>query len=387
MTITAGLLSAPGPSLAQHRHWFGDMPQDAGPGLIDTLRDAGLTGRGGAGFPTARKLAAVTGRNAVVVANGAEGEPLSHKDATLLARAPHLVLDGLCAVGAAVAATQRYLYVPQPSVAVMRHALEERAVAGWPGADVEIVVAPEAFVAGEESAVLNRLEGGPARPRDRLVIAAASGVRGRPTALNNVETLAHIALIARRGAPWFRSVGHGDDAGTMLVTVSGAVRRPGVFEVGMGIPLTELIGGFAQTDPRQVRAVLIGGYHGAWVGGHNAAQARLSRTSLQPYGAGPGAGVVHVLGAGECGLGRTADIVGYLATQSAGQCGPCVNGLPRLAELLADLAYGHPGVRLVERIVDMVALVDGRGSCRHPDGTARLVRSALQVFADEAARR
>ena len=379
------LLSAPGASLVEHQDWFGGLREDIGPELIATLRDAGLTGRGGAGFPTARKLEAVTGARSVVVANGAEGEPLSHKDAELLELAPHLVLDGLWAVAGAVAAERLYLYAPAWSVAGVQHALDERRSAGWPGADVHVVAAPDAFVAGEESAVISRLEGGPARPRDRVLIAAASGVRGRPTVVNNVETLAHVAVIARYGARWFRSAGSADDPGTRLVSLSGAVRRPGVFEVGTGIALTELIGRYGQVDPQRVRALLIGGYHGCWVGRRTLAQGDLSRASLGRRGATPGAGVVHAVGTDECGLARTADIVAYLATQSAGQCGPCVNGLPRLAGLLDDLAYGRSRPGVVERIRQTVGLVDGRGSCRHPDGTARLVRSALDVFAGDIA--
>ena len=194
------------------------------------MRDAGLTGRGGAGFPIARKLEAVTGARSVVVANGAEGEPLSHKDAELLSLAPHLVLDGLWAVAGAVAAERLYLYAPARSVAGVQDALDERRSAGWPGFDVHVVAAPDAFVAGEESAVISRLEGGPARPRDRVLIAAAAGVRGRPTVVNNVEMLADVALIARYGA--------GGSVPSAAPTTRDQARqlvrggaRPGVFEV------------------------------------------------------------------------------------------------------------------------------------------------------------
>ncbi|MBX7431390.1 NADH-quinone oxidoreductase subunit F [Mycobacterium sp. Y57] len=376
------LLAAQGPGLAEHQRRFGGaMPRFGRRDLIGLVEKAGLTGRGGGGFPTARKIAAVTGHKPVVVANGAEGEPLSSKDAVLLTRAPHLVLDGLGAVAHALGADKVYLYLPSHAVAAVRHALAERRTARLDRHAVTIVDAPDTFVAGEESAVVRRIEGGPALPRDRRVITAVAGVRGRPTLVNNVETLAHIGLIARFGPGWFRSVGDPAEPGTMLVTLSGAVTSRRVVEVPTGEPLTSVISRGGGTDPHTVRAVLLGGYHGGWLPARALDGAHLSRTSLAPLGASPGAGIVHVLGRTECGLAHTANIVGYLESQGARQCGPCRNGLPRLARLCHDLAYGRADDSLIAELRRTVGLVDGRGSCRHPDGTARLVRSALDAFA------
>ncbi|WP_167106353.1 NADH-ubiquinone oxidoreductase-F iron-sulfur binding region domain-containing protein [Mycobacterium sp. DL592] len=364
----ARLLGAQGPGIAAHQSHFGPLPK-VGPDLIAAIAEAGLSGRGGAGFPTARKMGAVTGANPVVVGNGAEGEPLSRKDAMLLTRAPHLVIDGLEAAAAAVDADKLYLYVHADAIPAVTKALTER-----PNR-VTVIEAPDTFVAGEESSVVRRIEGGPALPRDRVVPTAISGVRGRPTLVNNVETLAHVALIARYGAAWFRSVGDRDEPGTMLVTLSGAVDNQGVLEVPTGTPLTDII------DPRGVSAVLVGGYHGSWLLADSFAEARLSRAGLKELGASPGAGIIHALGRTECGLARTAEIVGYLADESARQCGPCRNGLPRLAELVDELAYGRANDAVAKEIRRIVRLVDGRGSCRHPDGSARLIRSSLRAFA------
>ncbi len=377
MPSTPRLLSAPGPSLVAHVEHFGSAPKLTGAQLISSLNDAGLSGRGGAGFPTGRKLAAVSGPNPVVVANGAEGEPLSRKDALLLTRAPHLVLDGMHIAAGAIGARTLYLYVHVDAVASVRKALAERRAAGLDpiGIEVAVVEAPDTFVAGEESAAIRHIEGGPALPRDRTVPVAVSGVGKRPTLVNNVETLAHIALIARHGPDWFRSVGDPDDPGTMLVTLSGAVDDEGVIEVPTGVPLADLI------DTRELSAVLIGGYHGSWLPADTLASTRLSRSGLAALGASPGAGIVHALGATECGLVRTAEITEYLADQSARQCGPCRNGLPRLSELIEELAYRRTSDYLVKEVRRIARLVNGRGACRHPDGTARMVRSALSTFA------
>ena len=374
------LFAAPGPSLAAHRGTFGELPA-VGPGLIALLDEAGLTGRGGAGFPTAVKMAAVTGGKPVLVGNGAEGEPLSRKDAQLLTRAPHLVFDGLDAAAAAINADKVYLYIHPDATPTVTAALDERRSAGLDTHRIEVVEAPDRFVSGEESAAIRHIEGGPALPRDRTVLAAVSGVKGRPTLLNNVETLAHVALIARFGPQWFRAVGEADDPGTMLITLSGALHRHGVVEVPTGTLLTSLLERSGGTDPNTVPAVLVGGYHGSWLAAGDLPGARLSRPGLKSLGASPGAGIVHTLGVGECGLARTAEIARYLADQSALQCGPCLNGLPLLAELIEQLAHGRADDRLVQEIRRIARLVDGRGSCRHPDGTARMVRSALRTFA------
>ena len=376
------LFAAQGSTLAEHHARFGELPS-LGADLIPMLTEAGLSGRGGAGFPSGRKMASVTGSKPVVVGNGSEGEPLSRKDAQLLIRAPHLVLDGLDAAALAVGADKVYLYVHADAAPMVARALDERRAAGLDPNRVTVVEAPDRFVAGEESAAIRRIEGGPALPRDRTVLATKSGVRGRPTLVNNVETLAHMALIARFGSRWFRSVGDEDDPGTMLVTYSGALHKHGVVEVPTGTLLTGLLEHAGSTDPGTLSAVLIGGYHGSWLPASAFAGTRLSRAGLKSLGASPGAGILHALSHTECGLVHTAEIAGYLADQSARQCGPCLNGLPRIAELLNELAHGRATDQLVKEVRRVTGLVDGRGSCRHPDGTARMIDSALRTFAAE----
>jgi NADH:ubiquinone oxidoreductase subunit F (NADH-binding) len=378
------LLVAPSPDLAAHDLVHGRLP--APPDLVALLRDAGLHGHGGAAFPTWRKLASFpAGRGGIVVANGAEGEPASAKDRTLLRTAPHLVLDGLALVGAAVGATRAIVYVPSDLVPGLSRAVGERRVRDRIA--VQVVEAPDTFIAGEETAVVSRLSGGPALPLDKYTRIVESGVDGRPTVLNNVETLAHVALIARHGAEWFRAAGTGEDPGTFLATVSGAVQRAAVHEHAYGETVGALLdaaGGISAP----VQAVLVGGYHGAWVPMPAAWDVAVSRGSLAPFGAAPGAGVVVALPADTCGLAATAQVLDYLAQQSARQCGPCQFGLPRLTETfrrLATVPRAAATPRLVEEVQRLAGLVDGRGACRHPDGTVRLLRSALSAFRNDVA--
>ncbi|WP_330182841.1 NADH-quinone oxidoreductase subunit F [Nocardia sp. NBC_01503] len=380
---THRLLAAAGPELAAHIACHGPLAPAANPrALIDLIAAAGLRGRGGAGFPTARKMAAAGAeRGPILIANGAEGEPESCKDAVLLARAPHLVLDGLTAAAAAVGARECHLYAAESALTPVRRALSERLAAGCREPRVQLTVAPDTFLSGEKSAVVNGIAGRAALPSDQRMSLSHKGLHGRPTLVHNVETLAHIALIARYGPHWFRALGTAEEPGTMLVTLGRTVVT-GVVEVPIGTPLLDLIAGGGRTDPGTVRAVLIGGYHGTWIPGTALPQSALSTAGLRPLHATPGAGVVRLLPLTECGLRASADIASYLAEQSAGQCGPCRNGLPQLAADLTELAYGRGGGDPAE-IARLAHLVDGRGSCHHPDGTARMVRSALIAFADD----
>jgi NADH:ubiquinone oxidoreductase subunit F (NADH-binding) len=383
LSETGRLLGAGAVDLSGHLATYGPPPTATG-GLVGVVEAAGLTGRGGAGFPTHRKLAAVAaaGGQPVVIANAAEGEPASAKDRTLLARSPHLVLDGLQLAAGAVGSRQAHLYLPAAAAAPVTAALAQRRAAGLDRVDVAIRVAADTFVAGEESAVVAAVSGGRAVPRDKTRRVVEAGVGGAPTLVQNVETLAQLALIARYGPAWFRAQGTAAEPGTFLATVSGSVGAPGVYELPYGAPLGELVTA-AGGPTAVVRAVLVGGYHGAWVPANP--DLPLSRAGLAPFGATPGAGVVIVLPSTACGLVATARAATYLAGQTAGQCGPCVNGLPRLADTLAALAHRRPyhGADLPTEVQRLAALVTGRGACRHPDGTVRLIRSALSLFATD----
>jgi NADH:ubiquinone oxidoreductase subunit F (NADH-binding) len=196
--------------------------------------------------------------------------------------------------------------------------------------------------------------------------------------VDNVETLANIALIARFGAPWWREVGTRDEAGTVLLTVSGAVERPGVYEAAIGSSLERVL---AAAGAHNAAGFLVGGYFGTWLPS-SAGSLSLSRHDLAPLGAGLGCGVVSVMPDDVCPAREVARVAHWLAGQSAGQCGPCVNGLPAIARALDALAAGQDARSLIDRWSTMVR---GRGGCRLPDGAASFVRSALDVFGDHFA--
>jgi NADH:ubiquinone oxidoreductase subunit F (NADH-binding) len=375
-----------------HHAKHGSLPYRGGPGrLVRDLEMAGLTGRGGAAFPVHRKLAAVgeaaasSHRSPVVVANGAESEPASDKDATLLWLAPHLVLDGLQLAAEAVGADRAILYMHAARLGDVGRrlgdALAERRAAGIDRLPVALAEAPPRFLAGQETALVSHLGGGPAVPTFIPPRITDRGLGNAPTLVQNVETLAHLALIARHDPRWFRAVGTRGEPGSMLCTIRRADGQPRVTEVPLGIPLRDLLG-----DLPQDGAVLIGGYHGAWMPTARAAKLTLDNASLGKAGASVGAGILITLPKDRCGLIETALVVRYLALESAGQCGPCLNGLPRTAAGLAELAGARPRARTRTDVERWAGLVTGRGACHHPDGTARLVRSALTTFAAEIGR-
>ena len=367
--------------LRTHLGRYGHPPYGHRGRLIEAVEQAGLTGRGGAAFPVHRKLALVAqarGRT-VIVANGAESEPASRKDALLLRAAPNLVLDGLQLAAEAIGASEAHLYLHPGISPEITRALGQRAQERIDRIQVQITEAPPRFLAGQESALVNRLGGGPAVPTFVPPLVSERGLGGAPTLVQNVETLAHLALIARYGPRWFRALGTENEPGSMLATVH---TKDGthVVEAEIGAPLRTLI------ETEDVQAVLIGGYHGAWLPADTSKTLTLDNQALKEHGAALGAGVVAALPADRCGLVEAARVVRYLAAESAGQCGPCLNGLPRMAAALAELAgHGHrQRVRAdLERWAGPQNLVAGRGACHHPDGTVRFVRSTLTAFSKE----
>lgn len=380
--LLAGLRPGGGAmTLAEHSLVHGPMPRVAPQPLIEEVEQSGLRGRGGADFPTARKLQAVAGRRRVgaVVVNGSETEPASAKDRLLLARLPHLVLDGAVLAAGAVGAREVIVKVGDGKADVVNGLEGAIAVRDSDPVSIRVVAGPVGYVAGEESAVVHYLNGGgplptfvPPRPFER-------GYRGRPTLIQNPETLAQIALVARFGSRWYRELGTAADPGSALVTISGAVAAPGVYELAFGTTMGDLLdaaGGAAEP----LQALLVGGYFGTWVEVSQAMRLRLAREDLRSVGCSLGSGVLIALGESACGLHESARVIAYLAGQSAGQCGPCVYGLRAIADAFGALADGVAGPRERDRVLRWADEIRGRGACHHPDGAVRFVESALRVF-------
>ena len=374
-----GLLDGPpggsAEQLASHLGRLGPLPAP-GAGTITMLETAGTRGRGGAGFLAGRKWAAVaerSGGRAVVIANGVEGEPGSLKDRWLLAYRPHLVLDGLVLAAGVVGAGEVIICVREddtPGREALRRALGERTDLPAPP---QVRPVPDHYILGEETALIAWLDGGPPKPTLVPPRPFERGLHRRPTLVNNVETLAQAAIAVRQ-------VKRTGSAGTSaLVTLRGAVAAEAVGEVVRGTTVGALVEAAGGTTAA-AQAVLIGGYFGRWLDPHRAWGLELDVDV--PLGA----GVIGVLPDTACGVAETARITAWLAAQSAHQCGPCWHGLPALAEGWRELASGAVRPAHVERLGRWAREVRRRGACRHPDGTAAFVESALEVFADEVRR-
>ncbi len=384
-------------SLSEHVQVHGEPPlahgrreRRAAGALIEGIERAGLRGQGGASFPTAVKMRAVAAQRgrAVVVVNAAEGEPASLKDRTLLAALPHLVLDGAALAAQAVGAVEIVLCVPD-SVALepLQRAIAERRQLAGDAPPIRLATVPDRYIAGQETALVSHLNGGAALPTFTPPMLFERGVAKRPTLLHNAETLAQMALIARHGSDWFRELGTAGEPGSTLVTLCGPVAYPGVYEIEQGSSLQSLLdaaGGCPPGAPPP-RAVLFGGYAGAWVDGQLLPGLALSDEHLAPHGASLGAGVVALLSAEACPVAETARVTRWMAHESARQCGPCLNGLDAMAAAIEEVAVGAARGKARQRIAHFASLARGRGACSHPDGAVRMVVSALEVFAAEFA--
>ena len=356
---------------------MGDIP-GTGPRFVDLLERSGLTGRGGASFPTATKWRAVaqrSGGDAVIVVNGAECEPQSKKDAVLMTSRPHLVLDGAFVAARALRARRIVLYLGERHHTARDAMLRALAERNEPERNlVGLSLAPPRYVAGAEAAAIHLINDGLATPTVIPPYPFERGVDGAPTLVQNVETLAHVAILARTGAI----------PGTVLVTLAGGVARPGVVEVDAGTAIGDVImlaGGVTEVP----RAVLVGGYFGSWVDREKAWPLKLEHDSLRAEGLGLGCGVIGLLPERRCPVCDVAGIMRYLAAESSAQCGPCFFGLRALADACMRVAESGANAADLQRLRRWTLEVSGRGACKHPDGAVIFLSSALTVFARDFA--
>ncbi len=356
--------------------------------LIARVEASGLLGRGGSFFPTGTKLRSVAARPGrhVVLVNGAESEPASRKDLALMLMRPHLVLEGAMLAAHAVGADEIVVYLHdrrgKESIELAKKEL------GRAGADLpklRVVVAPPSYVAGEQSAAIQWINGHDAKPTMKPPRPDEKGVSGRPTLVQNVETLANLALIAREGPEWYRSAGTSKLPGTLLITLNGGVHRPGVYEVPAGITLEAILMEFGGGLTDGLQAVLPGGYFAGWVAPEQVWRGlRFDLESMRAIGAGIGSGAITVIPESVCGLWQAVYLLRFFANESARQCGPCTFGTAAMAGVLERIARGKPEPHDLERIEHYAnVMLPKRGACSHLDGATIMARTALDVFQRE----
>jgi NADH:ubiquinone oxidoreductase subunit F (NADH-binding) len=358
--------------------------------VIDVVTAAGLRGRGGAGFPTGTKWRSVAdaageaGR-CHIVCNAAEGEPATAKDRALLARNPFAVIEGLAigihaigADGAYIGVKRRFTHEVERLIGARDAAVE----AGWPGADhIRIVPGPDEYLFGEESAMLEVIEG--KLPLPRILPPYQTGLfatmdEPNPTAVNNVETLAHVARILRDGADWFREVGTTESPGTMVFTVVGDVAHPGVYELPLGTPARELIVDLAGAD--DVLAIYAGTSNSVVT--PDVLDLPLDFDSFAEAGTGLGSGGFAVYDTSRDIVQVCAALAHFLAIESCGQCLACKLGTAEISDRLDALVRGDGTATDIAEIRRRTETVTDQNRCYLPVGAALLVRSTLDAFAD-----
>ncbi|MBI4258987.1 MAG: SLBB domain-containing protein [Actinobacteria bacterium] len=361
--------------------------------VIEEVRRSGLRGRGGAGFPTGVKWRTVREDphpRKFVVCNAAEGEPGTFKDRWLLRADPYSVLEGLAIAAHAVGAERAYIGIKagfEPEIERLRRALAEMSVRGALGpVPVELVGGPDEYLFGEEKALLEVIEGGD--PLPRIVPPWMEGLFRKPgapnpTAVNNVETLAHVSHILREGADWFRSFGTEGSPGTMLFTLCGDVRHPGVYEQPLGLTLRDLVHGVGGGPPegRDVNAIFPGASN--TVISPMQLDTPLGFDEMKAVGTGLGAGGFVVYDDSACIVRATLAFSRFLYVESCGQCPACKHGTGQITELLGRIDRGEGNEADVETILARALTVTDAQRCALPTGETLLAQSAVHVFGEE----
>ncbi|MEV5647050.1 NADH-ubiquinone oxidoreductase-F iron-sulfur binding region domain-containing protein [Nocardia sp. NPDC052254] len=380
------IIDVPG-DVAGYRASGGYAPLDDPGHLLEQVVAAGLRGRGGAGFPLGTKLRSVAGHctpgvRPIVVANGEEGEPASAKDRWLLRHRPHLVLDGLRSAAAILDADRAVIYLSDPAAAdSVTAAIAE---AGPMPVPFEIHTVTAGYVAGEETAAVRSLNGGPAKPMDKPPRPFSAGVDKRPTLISNVETLANLAWIHRHGAEAFRAAGTADSPGTFLATVTGGGRDAAIYELPHGFSIRELLA-LHGVAADLVHGALLGGYFNGLTG-ERVLDLRLDHETLRAAGTGLGCGAVALLTEQDCPVAVTASVLEYFDRENAGQCGSCFNGIAAMSAVASALRDGTAASDDLERFDRWSTVLRGRGACATLDAATNAARTLLDEFPDAVKR-
>ncbi|MGV0745940.1 NADH-ubiquinone oxidoreductase-F iron-sulfur binding region domain-containing protein [Mycolicibacterium sp. XJ870] len=385
--MTPRLLCDGPETLADYTNAGGYAPLTDPDQLLEEVRASGLLGRGGAAFPLAVKLRTVRDNGfkaggTVVIANGEEGEPASIKDRWLLRNRPHAILDGLRLAIQIVAATRAVVYVSdaQAAQSVERALAELGSELG--SVTVELVTVAPGYVAGEETAAVHVVNGGPAKPTDKPPRPFEEGVGGQPTLISNVETLTQLAYVQQHGAQEFRALGTDQSPGTFLATITGAGRPPALYELPYGVAFADLLT-LHGVSADKVNGALMGGYFAGLLN-RDILGATLDHDAVHGLGSGLGCGAIGIL-TDDCPVSVAASVLAYFDRENAGQCGSCFNGTAAMAAVATALRDGEATEEDLARLRRWSVVLRGRGACATLDGAANVAASLLSQFPDHVA--
>ena len=367
--------------------------------IVDEVKKSGLRGRGGAGFPTGLKWSFIKRESAgpkYIVCNSDEGEPGTFKDRDILRYNPHALIEGMAIAGYVINANAGYNYIRgefwQPYER-FEGALEEAREAGFLGRDLlgsgfdfELYthLGAGAYICGEETALLESLEGKKGQPRYKPPFPAQYGLFGRPTIINNTETLASVPDILRNGGDWFREIGVENSGGPKLFSVSGNVNKPGNFEVPLGTPFAELLemaGGMR--DGRPLKAVIPGGSSAPVIPGEQMMQLNMDYDSIAQAGSMLGSGAVIVMDDRACMVKVLERMAYFYHEESCGQCTPCREGTGWMYRVIHRIENGQGRQEDLDLLDDVAAKIQGRTICALGDAAAMPVAGMLRHFRDE----
>lgn len=364
--------------------------------VIKVVSDAGLRGRGGAGFPTGKKWQLTheaPGEPRYLVLNGGEDEPGSKKDRVLLENLPHLVLEGTILAAYAIGAAKAYLYINaryDGALKSIHDALDEAKSAGYWGnhilgsnfsLDIEVVAAPHNYVAGEDTAVLEVIEGKKPWPRQKPPFPVTVGLFGKPTSVNNVETLANVAPIVLKGADWYRKFGTAESAGTMIFSLGDDVNRPGVYELPFGTPLRYLIEecGGGIRGGKKLKAIMPAAPSSAYLP-IDKIDTPLDHNSMRDAGSALGCGVVKLIAEESCIVEELVKIADFFAAESCGQCPACRMETNTLAMMIKKVQAGQGGQPILDQFGKILAFNKGKGFCNLIAMPGPPIESAIKLF-------
>ncbi|MBM4264144.1 MAG: NADH-quinone oxidoreductase subunit F [Deltaproteobacteria bacterium] len=369
--------------------------------VVKIVADSGLRGHGGAGFPAGKKWQFT--RDApeqprYLVMNGGEDEPGSRKDRILLENVPHLVIEGAVLGAFAIGASKAYLYINakyEAATQIVKEALAEAKAAGYWGekicgsnfsCDIELVAAPHNYVAGEDTAVIEVIEGKQPKPRQKPPFPVTVGLFGKPTSVNNVETLANVPRILLKGAAWYRGFGTADCPGTMLFSLNETeeVNKPGIYELPFGTPLRYLIEecGGGMKAGHKIKAIMPASPSSAYLK-PDKLDTPLEPNAMRDAGSALGCGVVHIVREGTSIVDELVRVTDFFAVESCGQCPACQMETKSLAMLMKKVQQGQGNAAMLEQFGKLIAFNKGKGFCNLIGMPGPPIESALKLFPED----